>query len=280
MMTEALATTAARRRSLDDAASITDREARPELREEQDMADTTTWASGSVTEDEPLEIEFLEKWAEDPIDRQRRLGIAPQYTSEQDQEQRAIWQMRLQRAKDAVLRCDWDLALGLIERPSRLGLLSEWWHQCDMTDEELRAVLPGTWSDAEPDDTEEQWLALWVDAAESGRVETQPLPEGDTLTIYRGEPAKPDGELKGIAWSLDRDVATFFALRPSGSSGTGVVIEATVPRFAILGYITDRNESEVIIDPLVATVQSIINVTEAESPKEDGGYQPTARGRK
>jgi hypothetical protein len=276
-MTEGRATGAASGRSRHDAASITDREARPELREEQDMADTTTWAPGSVTEDEPLEIEFLEKWAEDPIDRQRRLGIAPHYTSEQEQEQelRANWQMRLQRAREAALQRDWDRALDLMEKPSRLGLLSDWWHQCDMTDEELRAVLPGTWSDAEPDDTEEQWLALWVDATESGRVETEPLPEGDPLTIYRGEPAEPGDGALGIAWSLDRDVATFFALRPPWSSGTGVVIEATVPRSAILGYVTDRNESEVIIDPLVATVQSIINVTEADRPKEDGGYQPT-----
>ena len=173
-MTEGLATGAARERSRHDAASITDREARPELREEQDMADTTTWASGSVTEDESLEIEFLEKWAEDPIDRQRRLGTAPHYTSERERELRANWQMRLQRAKDAVLRSDWDRALGLIERPSRLGLLSEWCSEGCLLDEELRAVLPGTWSDAELDDTEEQWLALWVDAARCGRVETQP----------------------------------------------------------------------------------------------------------
>jgi hypothetical protein len=212
------------------------------------MTDTTTWTPGSVTDDVSVEIELLRKWAEDPIDKER-----------------------LQRAEDAVLQRDWDQALILIEKPSRLDLLSEWWWEGCLFDEELRAVLPGMWSNAEPDDTKEQWLALWVDAARSGRVETDPLPGGDPLTIYRGEPAEPEDGPRGIAWSLDRDVATWFALRLPWSSGTGVVIEATVPRSAILGYITDRDESEVIVDPLMATVQGITKVTEDNRPKGDGG---------
>ena len=130
-------------------------------------------------------------------------------------------------------------------------------------------MLPGTWSRSEPDDTDPRWLALWTDAAESGRVETDPLPDGDPLTIYRGEPEAPAAGPRGIGWSLSRDTATSFALRPRWSQGTGVILEGSVPRRDVLGYVTHRNEAEVIVEPKHVRVTAIHAVTEADRPERE-----------
>ena len=219
--------------------------------------------------DDLIEIELLDKWAEDPIDRDRRSGIAPDHTTEQEAHFRAVWRRRMEQAREDVLRRDWASALDKLDKSERLGLLSEWWNEDCLTLEELRAALPGTWSRSEPDDTDPEWLALWTDAAESGRVETDPLPDGDPLTIYRGEPEAPAAGSRGIAWSLSRDTATFFALQPPWSQGTAIVLEGSVPRRDVLGHVTDRNHAEVIVEPKHVRVTAIHAVAEADRPERE-----------
>lgn len=172
------------------------------------------------------------------------------------------------RACEAVERREWLVALTLLNRPERLGIFMDWWQFDCLTREEFRRDLPEVWSDAEPDDTKPLYLRMWREAAKSGRVEEAPLPDGDPLTVYRGEPEKPARKTRGIAWSLDRDVAVKFALR--SRRGSGVVIEGTVPRAAVLGYVTDRSEAEVILSTTDLKVKSVTAVTQADwRPRPD-----------
>lgn len=115
---------------------------------------------------------------------------------------------------------------------------------------QLLRMLPDLWVWSDPDDSDPAYLALWREAyTRNGRAPVTlgaPLPPGDVFTVYRGQ----IGEAAGLSWTLDRDVARKFS-RTGGlrtvSSG-GRVISRRVIRSKILAYLTDRNESEVIVD--------------------------------
>jgi hypothetical protein len=144
----------------------------------------------------------------------------------------------------------WQAALDGVPASIRLGLLTDWWELGCLTITELRSVLPRTWTRSEPDDTDGRWLRLWADASAPGRLELEPLPDGDPLTIFRGESGSVPREPRGIAWSLARDVAVFQALQPPGHQDrSGVLVEGRVPRRAVLGYVTDRGGAAVIVGP-------------------------------
>lgn len=151
--------------------------------------------------------------------------------------------------KKAVLDGDLAKFLWLHERAFRLATLRDLWTTKTIDRRELRTILPGVWSDAEPDDTDRRWLTLWKAAANKDGIV---LSEGaqapnwsDLQKIYRGG-GKPKEKL-GIAWTTDYEIAKFFALR---FRDIGVIFTARVPLGVHpYGYITDRGESEVIVDP-------------------------------
>jgi hypothetical protein len=119
--------------------------------------------------------------------------------------------------------------------------------------EVLLDMLPDLWRGSDPDDTDPRFLALWRAAwMRNGRtavLDGEALPDGPTLTVYRGQ---DEGAPMGIAWSLDEEVAQKFA-RGAGTRQAdrpGMVYESSVPRLAVLAYLTGRNESEVILPTL------------------------------
>ena len=96
------------------------------------------------------------------------------------------------------------------------------------------------------------WLPLWSAIARPvGRVEYPAgthLPDDDPLAIYRGQATAE--EPTGISWTLSQERAHWFATTvPRVGSRPGVVLSGRVARDAVLGYLTDRNEDEVIVDP-------------------------------
>lgn len=128
-------------------------------------------------------------------------------------------------------------------RPLRLRTLREMWDSGELSHEELRELVPDTWSDAEPS-SEPAWWPLFKAAAPL----VDDLPPGDPLTIYRGAQSH---DVLGLAWSLDCSVAAWFALR---FDETGQVIVGSVPRAKVAAYITNRDEAEVIAHPRSVTV--------------------------
>ena len=73
------------------------------------------------------------------------------------------------------------------------------------------------------------------------------LPE--VLTVFRG--ASPlEARPKGLAWTLDPSRADFFAYHyPRGGRVPGHVFSATVKRRQIIGLLSGRDESEVLLFP-------------------------------
>lgn len=129
------------------------------------------------------------------------------------------------------------------------------------TEEQVLGSLPELWRGSDPDDEDGRFLDLWLRATlrNGGRYlrDGAALPRGRTLTVFRGQdPADDPAHLRGIAWSLDVATAEKFARGAWARVGNrrGVVYEGRVPRDVVLGYLTGRGESEVVVDPWSVTI--------------------------
>lgn len=117
-------------------------------------------------------------------------------------------------------------------------------------------MLPELWCGSDPDDTDPRFLDLWTDAWNANGRKTitdgKRLPKGEILTVYRGQDEAVDLAAYGIAWSLDQAIAEKFArgaaTRQANRGGT--VYSALVHSKNVMGYLTGRGESEVIVNPL------------------------------
>lgn len=70
----------------------------------------------------------------------------------------------------------------------------------------------------------------------------------DNVTIYRGE-----GDIRReletcYSWTLDENVANFFATRHSQERAR--ILKGTIAKEDILDYLTDRNEEEILVNPI------------------------------
>lgn len=68
----------------------------------------------------------------------------------------------------------------------------------------------------------------------------------DYYTIYRGSTEKSTTLDKAYSWTLDREIARFFATR---FKSTGVIYVGKVHKSNIRAYINDRSEKEVLVFP-------------------------------
>lgn len=147
----------------------------------------------------------------------------------------------------------WERCMHLVGSYAR----GEWVRRhIDSGDIDLTAVdIVALWRDSDPDDSSDWWADTWqaVVSANDGMMLTDsdvPLPveDDDTLYIYRGQLA---GAPVGLAWSTDRFVAEKFALSGGGRSTMlgGKVLEGTCDPRDVLGWLTGRGESEVVVLP-------------------------------
>lgn len=132
----------------------------------------------------------------------------------------------------------------VVERPWRLTILERWWSRGKLSRAEAAGLLLDAWADTEmPTDNLEDPAYLW---RELGFATDDPegwaaLP--DTLTVWRGGPTG------GISWTLDRERAEWFAQRFTAGGGKRPLWQTTVPKAVALGYVNQRHEREVILDP-------------------------------
>lgn len=84
----------------------------------------------------------------------------------------------------------------------------------------------------------------------------------DTVTVYRGVTSHNAKNVKALSWTLNYDIADWFAHR-FGEDGT--VYEAQIDREHIYAYFNRRNEHEVIVDP-----KYLMDITEAETMDQIG----------
>lgn len=78
-----------------------------------------------------------------------------------------------------------------------------------------------------------------------GQKFIETLPE--TVTIYRGEGDKSTPVEKALSWTLSKEVAFFFACKNSNTGSS--IYTAQIKREAILDYLDDRNEEEILAFP-------------------------------
>lgn len=77
-----------------------------------------------------------------------------------------------------------------------------------------------------------------------------PLPDdfGNEVQVWRGTSALSFRKASaGFSWTLDRDVACWFAMRFADRNGSPLVLSATVPRSDIALYTNERSEQEVVL---------------------------------
>lgn len=81
----------------------------------------------------------------------------------------------------------------------------------------------------------------------------------DTLTIYRGGNSASTPYSESFSWSLDINVANFFAARRGTEDG--YIAEGTVKKEDIIeAFLEDDSEQEVLVDPKNVTITSVIEV--------------------
>jgi hypothetical protein len=140
----------------------------------------------------------------------------------------------------------WDWTIAMVSA----GKISAAWFADNIAD---------LWRGSDPDDTNMSNLAIWQHArrAKGGVIrDGKPLPKADKdgmIRVYRG--ITQTGGERGIAWTTDPKIAAKFAngagerIRIVG----GVVITGRVRPSSVLAYLTERGESEVIVDHRLVT---------------------------
>lgn len=68
----------------------------------------------------------------------------------------------------------------------------------------------------------------------------------NVVTVYRGVTSYNNKKIKVLSWTIDPEVAKWFATRYEQN---GQVYTATISKKHILAYFGGRNEAEVIVDP-------------------------------
>ena len=81
----------------------------------------------------------------------------------------------------------------------------------------------------------------------------------DIVTVFRGVTSYNAANIEAFSWSLNRDVAEWFAHR-FGEEGT--VYEAQIPKERIFAVFNGRNEMEAVVDPRY--LQNVMEAPELE----------------
>lgn len=128
----------------------------------------------------------------------------------------------------------------VVERPWRVTTLERFWRRGKISRKQLRRILPGIWTDAEMpttilDDPSYLWREVGFATDDPGRWERL----GDPIVAYRGGPHG------GISWTIDAERALWFGMRFVRHP----LWRTTVRRTDVLGFLTGRGESELILDP-------------------------------
>lgn len=129
-------------------------------------------------------------------------------------------------------------AMQQMEPREALELFAEWWPVCDDTFEFTESVVDTLMATSYDLD----WRDVLTD---DDRKKFDALP--DQIMVWRGS---DESTIKGACWSLDRAVAEKFARghrmmwnpRPT-------LARAVVSKWDVLFFFTDRDESEVLLDP-------------------------------
>lgn len=170
----------------------------------------------------------------------------------------ASYEYKVEAAAKALSECDMARYCYIHERPYRLDAIENFlkvWpkYGCDKrTGRKFWQYLAELHTDSENiNQNQEEWEALWSYQCEermrwrgfaTDRLDRRKLV--GRLTIYHGTSmyAEPD-----MSWTLNRDIAVWFALRFNKENPIIYTGEANAED--VIAYLTSRGEDEIVIDP-------------------------------
>lgn len=148
---------------------------------------------------------------------------------------------------------DYQGAIAIIEQPYRVTTLTEILERHDLDNSTYWALVRSVWLHSENIwQNKRRWRRLWTD---KGRISTrhlameadelaalQAMP--DVIAVWRGANPKHG---KGLSWTIDPDIAQWFAERPRGPSrGRRVLLEGRVRKADVFAFLQAREESEIV----------------------------------
>ncbi|WP_156787298.1 hypothetical protein [Erythrobacter sp. SD-21] len=92
----------------------------------------------------------------------------------------------------------------------------------------------------------EEWGVSLMSDAEARELKAMAFP----LTVYRGGTGTVDEVASGVSWTLDREVASFYANewpRSWGAKGEPVIVSRSVDENEAFAFLNDRSEAEILI---------------------------------
>lgn len=146
----------------------------------------------------------------------------------------------------------YDNAVVVIGSFYRLNWMIQQYIDGKISFEKLTEDWAADWRGSDPDDTDKRYLDVWAKLFYNNKKryirDGKPLPRKNILTVYRGQ---DEFAPFGIAWTLDKAIAEKFANGAGSrqSNRGGIVYVASIERRKVLGYLTLRGESEVIVNP-------------------------------
>lgn len=82
--------------------------------------------------------------------------------------------------------------------------------------------------------------------------------DGDAIRIYRGGNTASTPYDKAYSWTMDKNVANFFACRRG--KGTGYIVEGLIDIHEVIDYLDDRNEREIVCYPENVQITSVTEI--------------------
>lgn len=142
-----------------------------------------------------------------------------------------------------------------INKPNRLDVLRVWYTMFTIDADDYNAMLRDAWIATEfPHQMDLRDLVALFDDSEPARIMCD-----DEHAVYRNLPKKVrvyrgtqtvDAPVRGLSWTLNVDVATWFATRyGSAAPVQGTVYTAEILRSRTYAYFSSRSEGEIVLNP-------------------------------
>jgi hypothetical protein len=197
-------------------------------------------------------------------DEQGNLRIGNIVESQEDRKQ---WQQQMAKIIDDTN--DLFRLYQMIEKPYVLGFLK--FVAPNLSKADFSTILADAWIRSEqpnhdPNLSQSKLLAMFraadpkilMDAEEQEKLEAL----ADMVTVYRGVHSAKSNGIKAMSWTLDQDIAAWFAGRYGRQ---GCVYEAKIEKAHICALFLGRNESEVILNPKYLT-----DITQVQTMERSG----------
>ncbi len=153
---------------------------------------------------------------------------------------------------EAIETRDWTRFLHRCPKPHRVEVFAMLADK--LTDAEYWRILRDVWEAVENQWQEKSRILRLTSAKRPRREVMMDADElvvfrafGETVAVFRGH--LPNRNLRGWSWTLNCQVAEWFAKRFALPSRLGAVAAGWAPRKHIVAYLNRRREQEVLVNP-------------------------------